>query len=139
VAHYAIIDDSNIVINVIVGRDEDDLPEGINSWEEHFFETGQGRALRTSYNTRGNVHYNAETNEPSEDQSKAFRKNYAGIGFTYDEARDAFIPPQEFASWTLNEETCMWEAPVQMPDDVQPWIWDEASGSWVFIDDSEVE
>ncbi|NBR25342.1 MAG: hypothetical protein EBU08_16505, partial [Micrococcales bacterium] len=87
--------------------------------------------VQTSYNTRGGVHYNPETNEPSEDQSRALRKNYAGFGYTYDSERDAFIPPQPYDSWVLDEETCLWSAPVAMPSDDKQYIWDEPTKSWV--------
>jgi len=89
--------------------------------------------IQTSYNTRGGIHYKPNTNEPSEDQTKALRKNYAGIGYTYDVARDAFIPPKPFNSWVLNEESCLWEAPVPMPDDGNIYEWDEDSQSWVEV------
>jgi hypothetical protein len=94
---------------------------------------------QTSYNTRGGVHYDPETGEPSEDQTKALRKNYAGIGFTYDEARDAFIPPKPFESWVLDEDTCLWEAPVAYPEDGEDYTWDEESGAWVVVPEAEVE
>ena len=77
---------------------------------------------QTSYNTRGGVHKLGGT---------PFRKNYAGKGYTYDETRDAFIPPQPFNSWTLNEDTCQWEAPVIYPDDGIRYKWDEETTSWV--------
>ena len=79
---------------------------------------------RTSYNTRGGVHVNSGT---------PFRKNYAGIGYTYDETRDAFIPPQPFDSWTLNEDSCLWEAPVDIPDDDQMYTWNEETTSWDIV------
>jgi hypothetical protein len=94
---------------------------------------GHYACKRTSYNTRGGVHYDPVTNEPSADQSKAFRKNYAGVGYTYDETRDAFIPPKPFDSWTLNETSCLWEAPVAMPDDGQQYTWNEETTSWDLI------
>jgi hypothetical protein len=124
VAHYAYIDENNIVIQVIVGRDEDDLEPGINSWEEYFTAKEENvRVLQTSYNTRGGVHVNG--GEP-------LRKNYAGIGMTYDEAKDAFIPQRPFPSWTLNEETCLWDPPVQPPsDNTGPYEWDEETGTWL--------
>jgi hypothetical protein len=78
----------------------------------------------------GGVHYDPETGEPSADQSKALRFNYAGIGYTYDEERDAFIPPKPFESWVLVEETCLWTAPVPMPEDGQVYVWDETAGEW---------
>ena len=90
--------------------------------------------VQTSYNTRGGVHYNPETNEPSEDQSRALRKNYAGFGYTYDSERDAFVPPQPYASWVLDEETCLWSAPVVMPSDDKQYIWDEESQSWKSVE-----
>lgn len=126
-AHYAYLDENNIVTQVIVGKDEN---EGNTNWEEYY------GAVRTSYNTRGGIRYNGETGEPSDDQSKAFRKNYAGVGFSYDSDRDAFIPPQPFASWVLNEETCLWEAPTPMPETGGPWIWDEPTLSWIEIPQS---
>jgi hypothetical protein len=86
---------------------------------------------QTSYNTSGGVYYLPNTNIPSEDQTKAFRKNYAGIGYTYDEQRDAFIPPKPFPSWILNEFSCLWESPVQYPNDGNNYYWDETMVSWV--------
>jgi hypothetical protein len=86
--------------------------------------------LQTSYNTRGGVHY-GQNGEP--DGSAGLRKNYAGIGYTYDTGRDAFIPPKPFDSWVLNESTCLWEAPVEMPHDGQRYTWDEPTTSWVLL------
>jgi hypothetical protein len=103
--------------------------------EPEFFQTfvdsSPGEWLQTSYNTRGGVHYNPETGEPSADQSKALRKNYAGMGYSYDRQRDAFIAPQPFASWVLDEATCLWNAPVPYPADGKRYAWDEATTSWV--------
>ena len=79
--------------------------------------------VQTSYNTVGGQH----------PEGRPLRKNYAGIGFTYDARRDAFIPPQPFASWALNEDTCLWDAPTLRPDDGKPYIWDEATLAWVEI------
>lgn len=121
-AHYAFLDENNIVTQVIVGKDEDE--DGID-WEEFY------GAKRTSYNTRGGIHYDSETGQPSTDQSKAFRKNYAGIGYTYDPTRDAFIPPKSFQSWTLNEQSCLWEAPITYPSDGLEYYWDEENLQWV--------
>ena len=120
-AHYAFLDANNIVINVIVGKNEGE--DGID-WEEFY------GAKRTSYNTKGGIHYDSITNLPSEDQSKAFRKNYAHIGGTYDPVRDAFIPPKPYNSWTLNEQTCSWEAPVPYPTDDNIYYWNEETLSW---------
>lgn len=122
-AHFAKVVDG-VVTQVIVAEPE---------FFESFVDTSPGEWIQTSYNTRGGVHYNPETNEPSEDQTKALRKNYAGIGFTYDRVKDAFIPPKPFASWVLNEDTCLWNAPVAMPDDGKFYKWDEATTNWVEI------
>ena len=93
-----------------------------------FVDSSPGEWIQTSYNTHGGVHYSAETGEP--DGGTPLRKNYAGIGFTYDRTRDAFIPPQPFASWTLNEQTCLWDAPVAIPTDGKMYTWDEAKKQW---------
>jgi hypothetical protein len=124
-AHFALLGENNIVTFVTVGRQEDDGKEA-----ELNARTGQVYR-QTSYNTRGGVYYLPNTNEPGPDQSKAFRKNYAGIGYIYDETHDAFIPPQPYASWVLNEGTCLWEAPVPMPDDGERYQWDEELGQWI--------
>ena len=89
-----------------------------------------GQWIKTSYNTRGGVHYDPETNLPSEDQTKALRKNYAGVGMTYDSDRDAFIPTQPYDSWVLNETSFLWEAPVTYPTDGEEYYWNEETQSW---------
>lgn len=128
-AHFAKLDSNNVVIFVTVGRDEDNGREA-----ELTARTGDVYK-QTSYNTRGGVHYQAD-GTPSADQSKAYRKNYAGLGYTYDAGRDAFIPPKPFNSWVLNETTCLWDAPVAMPADAgtgeppKRYSWDEATTSW---------
>lgn len=104
-SHFAKLDENNIVTFVTVGRQEDDGKE-----LELSARTGE-RYVQTSYNTRGGVYRDPDTNKPLPDQSKAFRKNFAGIGYTYDEQRDAFIPPKPFDDWVLNEDTCLWERP----------------------------
>lgn len=124
-AHFAKLDENNIVIFVTKGRQADDGKEA-----ELTARTGDVYK-QTSYNTRGGVHYDPETGEPSADQSKALRFNYAGLGYTYDESRDAFIPPQPFPSWVLSEETCLWEPPIPYPNDGADYAWDEAAGDWV--------
>ena len=96
----------------------------------NFVDDSPGQWIQTSYNTRGGVHYQPNTNEPSEDQSKALRKNYAGIGYTYDSTIDAFIPPQPFNSWTLNEDTCLWDSPVAYPTDGKLYKWNEEILNW---------
>jgi hypothetical protein len=124
-AHYAIIDENNNVLNVIVGREEGETLEGISDWETHYSEVTGFRVLRTSYNTNGGEHLAGGV---------AFRGNYAGIGFTYDEALDAFIPPRPFDSWTLNEQTYLWEAPVEHPEDGKNYTWDEEAGAWTAVE-----
>jgi hypothetical protein len=108
-AHYAFLDSNNIVTEVIVGKDETDLT---HDWESFYGAIRQQVCKRTSYN--GNI-----------------RKNYAGIGFTYDPQRDAFIEPKPYPSWTLNEDTCQWNAPIPMPTDDKRYLWDEATTSWI--------
>jgi hypothetical protein len=121
-SHFAKIE-NNIVTFVTVGRQEDD------GLELELCERTGDTYRQTSYNTRGGVHYT--DGEPSADQSKALRKNYAGIGYTFDEERDAFIPPKPFESWLLDEDTCLWEAPVEYPTDGGMYTWDEESLSWI--------
>ena len=129
-AHFAKLDKNNKVVFVTVGRDEDE-----NLELELFNRTGD-LYKRTSYNTKGGIHYDSETNEPSTDQSKAFRKNYAGIGYTYDKTRDAFIPPQPYPSWTLNEETCLWDSPVPYPEDGNAYNWNEETQTWNLLENN---
>lgn len=124
-AYYAVLDNNNIVVDVKSAGHENDW-DGEIGW---FQELGVVHK-RTSYNTRGGIHYNPITNEPSEDQNKAFRKNYAGIGYYYDEIRDAFIPPKPYPSWILNEDTCLWESPILYPNDGNNYYWNEATGNW---------
>lgn len=114
-AHYAFLDENNVVVDVIVGRDEDDLVDGISSWEAYYGQVKGKTCLRTSYNNN-------------------IRKNYAGIGYTYDADRDAFIAPKPFASWILNEETCRWHPPVDHPNDGGDYEWNEETQSWDQID-----
>lgn len=124
-AHYALLN-NNIVTQVFVGRDEDDLAEGVTDWEIYYAPAGF-TCKRTSYNTHGGVHTGGGT---------PFRKNYAGIGYTYDEARDAFIPPKPYPSWVLNEDTCLWESPVPYPTDGGLYTWDEDGQAWVSVEQS---
>jgi hypothetical protein len=126
-SHFAKLDATSIVIFVTVGRQEDDGKE-----QELCDRTGDVYR-QTSYNTRGGVHYDPSTGEPSADQGKAFRKNYAGIGYTYDEARDAFIPPKPFPSWVLNEDTCLWDAPLPYPGDGKMYSWSEDDQLWLEV------
>lgn len=119
-AHFAKVV-SGTVTQVIVAEPE---------FFETFVDTSPGEWIQTSYNTRGGVHYQANSNEPSEDQTKALRKNYAGIGYTYDAQKDAFIPPKPFESWVLDETSCLWEAPTPYPDDGERYTWNETTTSW---------
>jgi hypothetical protein len=118
-AHYAFLDLNNIVTEVIVGKNEG---EDSIDWEQYYGEFRGQTCKRTSYNTYGGVHKNGGT---------PYRKNYAGIGFTYDLNRDAFIPSKPFASWVLNETTCCWDAPLAMPTDDKRYSWNEEQLAWV--------
>jgi len=115
-AHFAKIE-NNIVTQVIVA-------------EQDFIHTQEGTWVQTSYNTKGGIHYQPDTNIPSANQSKALRKNYAGIGYTYDSTRDAFIPPKPYQSWILNETSCLWEAPISYPTDGNDYGWNEQNQQW---------
>ena len=128
-AHFAKVN-NGIVEQVIVAEPE---------FFDTFVDSSPGQWIQTSYNTRGGVHYNPETGEPSADQSKALRKNYAGLGYSYDATKDAFIPPQPYASWTLNEDTCLWEAPVAYPDDGGRYTWNEDTTSWKAVEEQPAE
>jgi hypothetical protein len=119
-AHFAKVN-NGIVEQVIVAEPE---------FFDTFVDSSPGQWIKTSYNTRGGKHYDPETGELSADQTKALRKNYAGIGFTYDAAKDAFIPPKPFNSWLLDEDTCLWNAPVAYPDDGGLYQWNEETTSW---------
>jgi hypothetical protein len=133
-AHYAFLDETNTVINLIKGRDENEVIDGISDWETYYSEKNNTICKRTSYNTFGNTHKESGT---------PFRKNYAEIGGTYSEELDAFIPVKPFPSWTLNEETCRWDAPSPCPvvfrepdkDDIDypVYDWDELTLSWIII------
>ena len=109
-AHYAFLDSNNIVTEVITGIDETELIEGLHPeiWYGNF---RNQTCKRTSYN--GNI-----------------RKNYAGIGYTYDPERDAFIAPKPYTKWVLNEETCIWEAPTPYPTDDKRYVWNDNRGEW---------
>ena len=112
-AHYAYINGEGIVVTVIVGKDETELINGLDT-ETYYAQGTPWLVKRTSYNAN-------------------IRKNYAGLGYTYDTARDAFIAPQPYASWVLDEATCRWTAPVPMPSAGGPWAWDEDTESWIAV------
>jgi hypothetical protein len=118
-AHYAFLDENNIVTEVIVGKDEG---EDDTDWEQHYGNFRGQVCKRTSYNTSGGHHNNGRI---------PFRKNYAGIGFSYNETLDAFIPPKPFNSWNLNEDTCLWEPSVPYPTDGERYRWDEENQEWI--------
>jgi len=116
-AHYAKVE-NEFVTQVIVA-------------EQDFIDTQEGNWIQTSYNTREGKHYAPNSN--TEDDGTPLRKNFAGVGFTYDSSKDAFIPPQPHTYWTLNETTCVWEAPVAYPDDGKDYIWNELITNWTEI------
>jgi hypothetical protein len=113
-AHYAFLDDNNIVTEVITGRNETETVNGISDWEQYYGNLRNQICKRTSYNNN-------------------IRKNFAGIGFTYDEERDAFIAPKPFESWTLNETSCRWQAPKPYPTDNKMYVWNETTQEWTEI------
>ena len=122
-AHYAFINSDNEVVEVITGRDETEVVDGISDWEAYYASKRPGlTCLRTSYNTRAGAHSDGGT---------PFRGNYAGKGYSYDSELDAFIPPKPFASWTLSETSYIWEAPVAYPTDGADYDWDEENTQWV--------
>jgi hypothetical protein len=113
-SHFAKVVDEKVT-QVIVAEPE---------FFETFVDSSPGEWIQTSYNTHGGVHTNGGT---------PLRKNYAGIGYTYDRTRDAFIPPQPFASWTLNDDTCLWDCPVAYPNDDKRYTWNEETLSWIEV------
>ena len=125
-AHFAKLNQNNIVITVIVVHNSELLVDGVENEQKgvdflnNLFSTNDNWK-QTSYNTIGGVHKLGGT---------PFRKNYAGVGYTYDEVKDAFIEPQPYPSWTLNEDTCQWEAPVAFPNDGKSYNWNESTTSW---------
>ena len=125
--YYAFLDQNNVVTEVIAGKDPNE--DGVD-WELWYGNFRGQICKRTSYNTRGGVYYSPNTNDPDRDQSKAFRKNYAGIGYTYDANADAFIPPQPFPSWILNNTTANWGAPIPYPSDGKFYTWNEETQTW---------
>jgi hypothetical protein len=128
-AHFAELDVLKRVIRVLALDDKDTQDKNGNEVEsvgaKYLHDGFGGTWLRTSYNTGGGVHEAGGT---------PFRKNYAGIGFTYDTGRDAFIPPKPFDSWVLNEDTCQYDPPVECPDDGNRYIWNEDTTSWDEVD-----
>ena len=121
-AHYALLDENNIVTQVIVGPDEN--LDGVD-WEQNYANLYSQTCKRTSYNTYGNQHELGGT---------PFRGNYASSQFTYDEVNDVFIAPKPFNSWLLNETTWLWEAPVAYPSDDNFYTWNEETQSWDLVE-----
>ena len=123
-AHYALLDENNVVTSVITGKNEDEQRDGVDvNWEDWYKNFhGVAGCKRTSYNTNANVHADGGT---------PFRGNYAGEGCTYDTVNDVFLLPKPYASWVIDTSTWSWKAPVDMPDDGEEYDWDEANGAWV--------
>ena len=117
-SHFAKVN-NGIVERVIVAEQD---------FFQSFVDTTPGEWIQTSYNTRGGVHTLGGT---------PLRKNYAGVGYTYDAQKDAFIPPKPFNSWVLDEETCLWNAPIAYPTDDKIYRWDEATTSWIEVPSAE--
>ena len=133
-AHYVKVVDGTVV-NGIVAEPE---------FFDTFVDSSPGEWIKTSYNMRGGVYYDPATGEPHADQAGMIaadegrqRKNYAGLGYTYDRTRNAFIPPKPFASWTLNEDSCLWEPPVAYPTDGKMYRWDEDTTNWVEVTEGQ--
>ena len=120
-AHYAFLNSENIVTEVIVGKDEGQ--DGVD-WEQWYGEFRGQLCKRTSYNTIQGIHKLGGI---------PYRKNYASIGYMYDNILDAFIPPKPFESWTLDEQTCNWQAPIPYPQDNKNYRWNESTLSWIEI------
>jgi hypothetical protein len=110
-AHYAKVLDGKVVQVIVAEQD----------FIDNMVDTTPGKWIQTSYNTRGGVH---------REDGTPLRKNFAGVGWTYDKTRDAFIPPNEYPSWQLNEETCLWECPVAYPEDDGSYNWNEETQTW---------
>ena len=121
-AHYAFLDENNIVTEVIVGKDEGDGTD----WEVEYGNFKGQTCKRTSYNTYGNAH---------SDSGTPFRGNYAGIGYTYDETNDVFYAPKPYDSWVLDETKWLWKAPVDYPSDGKDYTWNEETTSWDLVDE----
>ena len=113
-SHFAKVVDGKVT-QVIVAEPE---------FFQTFVDSSPGEWIQTSYNTHGGQHRNGGT---------PLRKNYAGIGYSYDRTKDAFIPPKPYPSWTLDEQTCQWISPVPFPNDEKKYFWDESTLSWTFV------
>ena len=119
-SHFAEVNDGTVTQVIVAEQEFIDTLDNSSEW------------IQTSYNTRGGKHYDPDTRE--EDSGTPLRKNYAGIGYTYDSVKDVFYEPQPFPSWILNDDTCQWEAPVAYPTDDKVYRWDEDTTSWVEVE-----
>ena len=119
-SHFAKVEDG--IVTAVIVAEQDFI-------DKHC----EGMWVQTSYNTRGGIHY-GQDGKP--DGGTALRKNYAGIGYTYDEDRDAFIPPKPYDSWLLDEDTCIWKSPTPYPDDEKRYVWNEGNQTWELVENS---
>jgi hypothetical protein len=121
-AHYALLDNTNTVVQVITGVNEWEIVNEITDWETYYSQATGYRVLRTSFNTLGGQHLTGGV---------PFRGNFAGVGYEFDETLDAFIPPKPHPSWILDENKYNWYAPIPYPADGEEYVWDETLGDWV--------
>jgi hypothetical protein len=121
-------------VNNEVLKDSNGVEQEVNGIDFLTKLTGWAIWKQTSYNTKSGNHYLSDNSSLSNTQEKAFRKNFAGIGYTYDEDRNAFIPPKPFNSWILNEDTCLWNAPVAMPINDNRYTWNESTLTWDIVE-----
>ena len=131
-AHFAKVKDGKVTMVIVADQD----------FIDNLTDNEPGEWIKTSYNTIRGTHYQRNDDgtlgEASTDQTKALRKNFAGVGWSYDRIRDAFIPPKPYRSWVLDEDTCIWEAPVDRPTESGAYEWNESSQSWDSVTESEV-
>lgn len=120
-AHFAKVQNGKVIEVLVASQD----------FIDNYQDGRPGRWIQTSYNTKGGIHHDPETGEPSKDQSKALRKNFASIGWSYDINVDAFYGPQPYPSWKLNETSYQWEPPIAKPDDDKLYNWNEETQKWV--------
>ena len=123
-AHFAKVQNGKVIEVLVASQD----------FIDNYQDGRPGRWIKTSYNTKGGVHHDPETGEPSKDQSKALRKNFASMGWNYDIVEDAFYGPQTYPSWKLNETSYQWEPPLAKPDNEKLYNWDETNGRWIVLE-----
>ena len=146
-AHYAVLDEDNVVLEVLTGMDEDDtdnLPEGYEDWESWYSSLRDGKTVvRTSYNTRDGVHYQPDSDEPSETQEKALRGNYCGQDWVYLPDDDIFLPPKRYHYFVADLDNYAWKPPVDKPNDTDNFYWDDNTyqqdntTGWLIVPDPE--